>query len=167
MTISLIVAVARNGVIGRDGRMPWHLPADLKQFKRTTMGKPVLMGRKTHQSIGRPLPGRTNIVISRDPDFAAEGCTVVSTIPDALEAARAVAGDEGEVMVIGGGAIYAALLPRADRIYLTRIATDAQGDTRFPDLDPDQWREVRREERPADERNPHDAEFLVLERVDR
>jgi dihydrofolate reductase len=164
MRISLIVAVSRNGVIGRNGTMPWHLPADLRHFKRTTMGKPVVMGRRTHESIGGPLPGRTNIVMTRNRDFRAEGCVVAHSLEEALAAARTAAAARGEVLIIGGGAVYAAFLPRADRIYLTRVAADVPGDTRFPDPDPATWNETGREERPADAQNPYACTFLVLDR---
>jgi dihydrofolate reductase len=169
MRIALIVAVSRNGVIGRNGAMPWHLPADLRRFKRTTLGKPVVMGRRTHESIGRPLSGRTNIVVTHDSTYLAEGCTVVHSVDAALVAARAAAENSAgtgpaEVMIIGGGAMYAAFLPRADRIYLTRVDADVAGDTRFPVLDPAEWREIDREERPADAHNAYACEFLVLDR---
>jgi len=175
MRIALIAAVARNGVIGRDGVMPWRLPADLRHFKRITLGKPVVMGRRTHQSIGRPLPGRANIVITRDPDYRAEGCTVVHSPEEAIAAARAalaargeVPGEiPGEVMVIGGGSIYAVCLPWAERIYLTRVDAEVAGDTRFPALDSADWRETSRAELPADADNPHACVFLVLDRLGR
>ncbi len=174
MRISMIVAVSRNGVIGKDGAMPWHLPADLQRFKRITLGKPVVMGRRTHESIGRPLPGRTNIVLTRDRDYRAAGCILAHTIDEALAAARAAAcaarepgRDEvpGEAMVIGGAAVYAAFLPRADRLYLTRVDAEVAGDTRFPELNPAEWVETDREERPADARNPYACSFLVLDRL--
>lgn len=161
MILSLIVAMADNRVIGRDGGMPWRLPADLRYFKRITLGKPIVMGRRTHQAIGRPLPGRHNIVISSDPDYRAAGCTVVSSPQAALTAA----GDAPEVMLIGGGQLYRQMLPRAARIYLTEVHARPEGDLRFPELDPAEWRETWREEHPADARNPHPYDFVVLERV--
>ena len=161
MIISFVVAMSRNRVIGRDNRLPWHLPADLQHFNRVTMGKPVLMGRKTHESIGRPLPGRTNIVVSRDPEYRAEGCVVVNSIEEALRAA----GDVEELMVIGGAEFFQQLLARADRIHLTLIEEDFEGDVLFPELEPDEWRELSREEHGPDERNPHAYSFRVLERV--
>ncbi|MBT3809950.1 MAG: dihydrofolate reductase [Rhodospirillaceae bacterium] len=157
--ISLIVAVAENGVIGRDGDLPWRIPADLKFFKETTTGHPIVMGRKTHQSIGRALPGRKNIVITRDPDFAGEDIAVVGD----LEAALAAAGDADEVMVIGGAQIYELALPRAHRIYLTEVHVAADGETRFPDLDRASWRETARVDHPADGDTPAFS-FVTLER---
>jgi len=160
MRISLIAAVASNGVIGRENRLPWRLPADLQRFKHLTMGKPIVMGRRTWESIGRPLPGRHNIVVTRDAGFRGEGCTVVHGIEQALEAA----GDCAELMVMGGANLYAQLLPRADRLYLTRVQADIEGDTKFPSLDPGQWVEIERESHRADERNQYDYDFVVLER---
>lgn len=159
MRISLIVAVAENGVIGRDGDLPWRIPADLKFFKDTTMGKPIVMGRKTYESIGRALPGRTNIVITRDPDFSADDVYVA----DGLDAALELAGTAEEVMVIGGAQIYALALPRTDRIYLTRVHATPVGDVTFPDIDPDVWLETSREERPPEGDVPGYA-FVTLER---
>ncbi len=137
--VSLIVAMARNGVIGRDGGLPWHLPEDLRHFKELTLGKPIIMGRLTHESIGRPLPGRTNIVISRNPAHDAPGCVVVTSLADAIKHAATLVGVDGEVMVIGGAQIYREALPRADRLYLTRVEVDAEGDTVFPELDASDW----------------------------
>ena len=157
--ISLIVAAARNGVIGRNNQLPWHLPGDLKYFKGVTLGKPVVMGRKTFQSIGRPLPGRANVVLTRDPAWRAEGVTVVHD----LRAALAVAGDlaaGGEIMVIGGAEIFSAALPLAQRLYLTEVQAEIEGDATFPQPDPAHWREVSREQRPGE---PPYA-FVVLER---
>ena len=161
MKISMVVAMDARGVIGRDNGLPWHLPADLQHFKRTTMGKPILMGRKTHESIGRPLPGRTNIVITRDSGYQADGCVVVHSIDAALEAA----GDQDEIMVIGGAEFYRQVLPRTDTIYLTRIHESFDGDTRFPDLNAADWREVERSDQVADARNLHDYSFIRLDRV--
>ena len=162
MMISLIVAVGRQDEIGKAGKMPWHLPADLKHFKRNTLGKPVLMGRKTLEAIGRPLPERLNLVLTRDAGFRAAGCETVTS----LEAAIRTAAGTPELMVIGGGEIYRLAWDRADRIYLTRIQADVEGaDTFFPQLEPDQWREVSREEHRADEKNPFDYAFLVFDRV--
>jgi dihydrofolate reductase len=159
--ISFVVAMARNRVIGRDNGLPWRLPADLRHFKTITLGKPVVMGRKTFDSIGRPLPGRTNIVVTRDPAYTAEGCVVVHSI----EAALAAAGDVEEVMVIGGADFYRQLLPRAGRIYLTLIDADVEGDTWFPELDETRWRERTREDHAPDEENPHGYSFILLESV--
>lgn len=135
MSISLIVAASTNNVIGSDGELPWHLPDDLRNFKRLTTGKPIVMGRKTHESIGRPLPDRRNVVISRDLDYEAAGCDVVAS----PAAAMALLNDAEEVMIIGGGQIYAAFLPSADRIHFTRVHTEADGDVTFPDLDENEW----------------------------
>jgi len=161
MKTSIIVAMDSNGVIGKDNELPWHLPADLQHFKKTTMGKPILMGRKTWESIGRPLPGRTNIVITRDSDYQADGCVVVNSI----DAAIAAAGEQDEVMVIGGAEFYRQVLPRADTLYLTRIHASFDGDTVFPGLNAADWREVERSDQSADEKNPHDYSFIRLERV--
>jgi len=141
MKISLIAAMAENHVIGRNNQLPWRLPADLKRFKALTMGKPIVMGRKTWESLGRPLPGRTNIVITRDIGYQAEGCVVVHSIDQALE----VAAGSDEVMVIGGEKLYQQVLDRADRLYLTLVKSDVEGDTWFPEFDLTQWREVQRE----------------------
>ncbi|MBO6784027.1 MAG: type 3 dihydrofolate reductase [Alphaproteobacteria bacterium] len=158
--LTLIVAVADNGVIGRDGGLPWRLPGDLAHFKATTMGKPIVMGRKTWESLGRPLPGRDNIVVTRDPAYVADGAAVAAD----LDAALAAAGDAGEVMIIGGAEIYALALPRADRIHLTRVHASPEGDTHFPDLDLDRWREVAREDHDADGDSPAYS-FVTLERA--
>lgn len=163
MQISMIAAMAHDRVIGLDNQMPWHLPADLAHFKRVTLGKPVLMGRKTFESIGRPLPGRRNLVISRNPDYRVEGVEVV----DSVEAAMALltGGDATpELMVIGGGHLYAQLLPRADRLYLTRIDLAVEGDTRFPAFDDGQWQLVESEPHAADEKNPHPYRFETWQR---
>jgi dihydrofolate reductase len=158
--ISIVVAMDRNRLIGRGNALPWHLPADLAHFKAVTLGKPILMGRKTYESIGRPLPGRHNIVITRNAGYAAPGCTVVSGV----EAALAAAGEAPEVMLIGGAQLYAELLSRAGRIYLTRIDAVFEGDAWFPALDAGEWRETECSVHAADERNPYPYSFLVLER---
>ncbi|EPU1980241.1 type 3 dihydrofolate reductase [Escherichia coli] len=161
MQISMIAAMAHDRVIGLDNQMPWHMPADLAHFKRVTLGKPVLMGRKTFESIGRPLPGRRNLVISRNPAYQAEGVEVI----DSVEAALALLGEGvDELMVIGGGHLYGQLLPRADRLYLTRIDLVVAGDTRFPAFDDEQWRLVESEAHPADEKNPHPYRFETWQR---
>jgi dihydrofolate reductase len=161
MKISIIVAMDANGVIGHDNELPWHLPADLQHFKKTTMGKPILMGRKTYESIGRPLPGRTNIVITRDSRYQAAGCVVVNSIDAAMEAA----GEQEEIMVIGGAEFYRQVLPHTNTIYLTRIHATFDGDTAFPELKDADWREVERSDQAADEKNPHDYSFIRLDRV--
>lgn len=162
MTIlSLIVAHADNRIIGKDNDMPWHLPADLAYFKQTTLGKPIVMGRKTYESIGRPLPGRKNIVISRDASYQAEGITSVTSVEQALLAA----GDVEEVMVIGGGAIYQHCISAAQRLYITHIKADIEGDTSFPDYDVDNvWLKTESVLREADEKNKYDLDFCIYER---
>ncbi len=162
MKLSLVVAVAENGVIGRDGGLPWHLPADLKRFRRLTLGHHVVMGRKTHASIGRALDGRVNLVVTSRPHEVAPGCRAVPDLETALELARAAG--EDEALVIGGAALYAEALPLADRIYLTRVAAEVEGDVRFPPLDPAAWYEVSREEHPSDERHASPYAFTLLER---
>jgi dihydrofolate reductase len=157
MGLSLIVARASNGVIGKDNQLPWHLPADLKHFKAITMGKPIVMGRKTFESIGRPLPGRQNIVVTRNPDFTASGITVVHSV----EAAITAANETEEIMIIGGTELYKLSLPLADRIYLTDIQQDFDGDAHFPSLD-SQWREVSREDHVSDDGLSYS--FCVFER---
>ncbi len=159
--ISLIVAMAAERVIGSDNAMPWHLPADLAWFKKHTINKPVIMGRKTFQSIGRALPQRTNIVVSRQPLCAP--CPNVHWAED-LEHALKIAGDESEIMVIGGGNIYQQMLPRADRIYLTHIDGEVEGDTQFPEFDTEQWVTVFSEFREQDQQNSHAIFFEILER---
>jgi dihydrofolate reductase len=158
--ISLVVAVAENGLIGRDGGLPWRIPGDLRHFKAVTMGKPIVMGRKTWESLGRPLPGRRNIVITRNADYRAEGAAVAHD----LNAAIAVAGDAPEICVIGGAEIYAQALPRAHRLYLTEVHGAPAGDTFFPAFDRGAWREVSREAIKADEKASHDASIVVLEK---
>ncbi len=159
-SISLVVAASTNNVIGVAGDLPWHLSDDLKRFKALTMGKPIVMGRKTFESIGRALPGRQNIVITRQPDFSAEGCDVVASV----EAAIAKAANADEVMVIGGGEIYRLFLPLAERIYLTRVNVEVEGDTLFPELDANSWQEVSREAHVASESNDHDFAILTYVR---
>jgi dihydrofolate reductase len=158
-TISLIVAMGTSRVIGRENRLPWRMPADMKRFRVISMGKAVIMGRKTYQSIGKPLAGRHNIVLTRDRTFEAAGCTVAHSIEEALAAAG-----EGEIMVIGGAKVYEQMLPMADRIYLTMIDAQFDGDSYFPLIDMANWREVSRELHAADEGNPYNFAFIVLER---
>jgi dihydrofolate reductase len=159
--ISLIVAVSANGVIGRGGELPWHLSDDLKRFKQLTLGKPIVMGRKTFESIGRALPGRQNIVLTRQSEFAADDCDVVSSI----DAAIAASGDAGEIVVIGGSEIYKLFLPLAERIYMTRVQIDVDGDVRFPELDDELWQETERENHDADDLNEYEFTTSVLERT--
>lgn len=167
MRISIIVAASRNGVIGDRGGMPWRMPSDLKHFRASTMGKPVIMGRKTFQSLPKALDGRDNIVITRDASFSAPGAFVVSTLEGAVELGRELARRRGaeEIMVIGGGEIYAAALPLADRVYLTRIDATVDGDTAFPDLPSDHWRLGSRELMEKGAKDESDAAFEVWERT--
>lgn len=164
MITALVVAVAENGVIGRDGALPWALPADLKHFRTLTTGHHVVMGRRTHLSIGRALPERTNLVLTRHPEQVAVGCRAVAT----LDAALTIARDAGEssCFVIGGAGVYAQALPHAQRIYLTEVHAALDGDVHFPPLDRASWVETAREARAADERNPYALAFTVLERRD-
>ena len=158
--ISIIVAASTNNAIGIRGELPWRLSSDLQHFNATTMGKPIVMGRKTWDSIGRPLPGRQNIVITRQAGFVAEGCDVVASLAEAAEAA----GDENEIMVIGGSEIYSLALPMADRLYLTRVHAAVDGDAFFPEIDATEWRLIDDEHHEADERNEHPYSFRVFER---
>ncbi len=160
MTISLIVAMAKNRVIGHDNRMPWHLPAELAHFKRITMGHPIIMGRKTHESIGKPLAGRRNIVVTRNAAFGADGIEVAHSLADALKLCH-----DADAFVIGGATIYAEALPFVDRLYITEIDAEPIGDTRFPAIDRAAWKEISREARARDEKNPLDMSFTVLERI--
>ena len=160
MRLSLIVAVAKNRVIGNKNEMPWHLPADFAYFKKITTGHPIIMGRKTFESIGRPLPGRRNIVVSRNPVFRADGVEVVASLELAINACH-----REDAFVIGGATLYAEALPRVDRVYLTEVDAAPDGDTLFPVLDKNQWREIARERREADEKNIHAMEFVVLEKI--
>jgi dihydrofolate reductase len=167
MRVALIVAMAENGVIGRDGGLPWHISEDLKYFKARTIGKPVVMGRKTHQAIGRPLPGRPNIVVSRDPDFSVPGIHTAGGLKSALATAGDLAGDNGadEIMVIGGADIYCQALEGADRIYLTEVHAAVEGDARFPDFDRSEWREISRERHPAGGPGSPPYSFVILDRI--
>lgn len=161
--ISLIVAVARNRVIGEDNRMIWHISEDLKHFKAITSGHPVIMGRKTFESLGRPLPHRTNVVISRQTDYRAEGCTVVNSLIAALLLFPATE----EVFIIGGAQIYAQALPLADRFYLTEVDADYSGDTYFPEWDRSGWRLTEHKSFPRGEKFPHPFAFLRYDRIRR
>jgi dihydrofolate reductase len=157
--ISMIAAMADNRVIGKDNDMPWHLPADLQHFKKVTLGKPVIMGRKTFESIGRPLPGRQNIVITRNMDWQMEGVDVVSSPDAALE----LVGDVEEVMVIGGGNIYQQFLERCTRLYLTFIELAVEGDTQFPDWnDVGSWTQTETEPHQPDDKNKYHYQFVTL-----
>ena len=161
LAVSLVVAMARNHVIGRDNSLPWHLPEDLRHFKTVTLGKPVLMGRRTFESIGRPLPGRTNLVLTRDTGWKSDGVIVAHSLDDAL----ARCGAAQELAGIGGAEIFRLLLPLATRIYLTRIDADIPGDTVFPPLDYAQWVEIDNRRFSADGRNAYNMTFVTLERV--
>lgn len=160
MTISLVAAMGFNRVIGKDNAMPWHLPADLRHFKQITMGKPVIMGRKTYESIGRALPGRYNIVVTRDMGLKAQGATVVHSSGEAL----AAAGEVEEVMIIGGQSLYEEFLPKAETLYLTLVQAQVEGDTYFPEYSHADWEEVSREVHDADPENPYAYAFVVLRR---
>ncbi len=160
MIISIIAAMDIKGVIGLEGALPWYLSADLKRFKAVTMGKPLIMGRKTHESIGRPLPGRKNIVLTQSQEFKAEGCTVVHSLEEAL----LVAGEVDEVMVMGGSGIYDQSLNRANRLYITEVHADVSGDVYFPEFDIGEWVEIEREDHSADDKNDFDYSFVVMER---
>lgn len=167
--ISLIVAMANDRVIGKDNQMPWHLPADLKHFKSVTLGKPVIMGRKTHESIGMVLPGRKNIIISRNPDYRSdfhnEHCEVVTSLDAALEVALELEKGENEIMIIGGANIYGQMIDQADKLYLTFIDLDVDGDARFPDWTHHNWKEVSREQHQPDEKNKYHYQFVELHRI--
>jgi dihydrofolate reductase len=162
--LSLIAAVARNGVIGRDNQIPWRLPSDLKRFKALTLGHPVVMGRKTFQSIGRPLPGRDNIVVSRH-GFRADGALVVSSLDEGLELAQAKAGQGGEVFVIGGAEIYRETLPLADRLYITEVDVTPAGDATFPGIDGEVWRIVQSHDWLRPEGDSAPARLVVYDRL--
>lgn len=159
MKISLIAAASENNVIGKNGKLAWCLPADLKHFRELTKGHPVIMGRKTYESIGRPLPGRMNIVVTRRDNVKIEGCTVVRSLNEALQAS-----ETSEAFVIGGGEIYKQSLPLASRIYLTRVHAMVEGDVIFPEIDSREWSEISHERHEADAENPHPYTFLVYER---
>jgi dihydrofolate reductase len=158
--VTMVVAAAADNVIGRKGELPWRLPEDLRRFKELTMGKPIVMGRRTFESIGRPLPGRRNIVVSRRPGLRLEGCEV----SDSPDAALALAGQAEEVMVIGGQQLYEAFLPRATRIHMTRVHETIEGDAFFPQLPPDEWQVVWSESHPATREQPLAHTFEILER---
>jgi len=168
MKLSLIVAKAANGCIGRDNKLPWYLPGDLKYFKQATFGK-IIMGRKTWESLKGPLPGRANIVISRQAGYAAEGAKVVASLDEAIRLAESIALIDGvdEVVVIGGAQIYAEALPRADVLYITDVHADVEGDAFFPEYDASLWQEAGRQDFSAEGPNPYDYSFVVFQRVSR
>ena len=159
--IALVVAIAENNVIGKDNQLIWHLPADLRHFKNITMGHPIIMGRKTYESIGKPLPGRTTIIITRQPDYNAEGCLVVNSVQEAVAGAKKL--DE-QAYIIGGAEIYRQALDLTDTIYLTRIHQSFNGDTFFPELKPDMWETVSEEHHEPDEKNKYSYSFIKFER---
>ncbi|MGZ8144105.1 MAG: dihydrofolate reductase [Methylosarcina sp.] len=163
MKITLIVAMTSDRVIGLKNKMPWHLPADLKRFRKITMGSPILMGRKTFESIGKPLPGRTNIIISRNPEYRQAGCLVFNDLEKAIKAGCQLA---EEIFVIGGSDLYEATLPMARTLYLTEIKKDFPGDTFFPEIDPDEWTEQEREDIRNDPTAGFDYSFLKWVRRD-
>lgn len=162
--------MSRNRVIGRNNKLPWYLPGDLRYFKQATMGKPIIMGRKTWDSIGRPLPGRMNVVVTRDPEWQPPAGTVkAGSLDEALVRAEAQAELDGsdEVMVIGGGQIYAEMLPRVDRMYVTQVHAEVEGDAWFPEVNWDEWEEIGREDFSASDNNPYDYSFVVYQRTSR
>ncbi|MBX4197329.1 dihydrofolate reductase [Candidatus Saccharibacteria bacterium] len=154
MKVSIVVAASQKGVIGKQGGLPWHLPDEMARFKQITMGHPIIMGRKTHESIGRALPGRQNIIVSRDKNYLAEGCEVVSSIDEALAAAKPTQ----EVFIIGGANLYNQVIDRVDKIYLTRIKAEIDGDTFF-DFDENNWKQILSEKYSADQANQYAFEF--------
>ncbi len=164
MKISMIAAMAHQRVIGKDNKMPWHLPADLAFFKKTTIGSPILMGRKTYDSIGRPLPKRLNIVISRNPNLKIAGCEVVHSLAQALKLANEKSVNSKELFITGGSHLYASFLPQADRLYLTLIDAQLEGDTFFPDYSQYQWQQVKRIDHQPDEKNNYPYSFVILDR---
>ena len=159
--LSMIVAMAENRAIGKNNELLWHLPKDFQHFKSVTMGKPILMGRKTYESIGIPLPGRKNIVITRDADFAAEGVVVVHSIVSALEEAK----DYDDVMIIGGASFYQQMLPMVDRLYLTVVHESFDGDVFFPEINPLEWNTLETTKHQADKKNQYSFSLLMLERI--
>ncbi|HUD96156.1 MAG TPA: dihydrofolate reductase [Woeseiaceae bacterium] len=161
MNVTLIVAASTNDVIGRNGALPWHLPEDLRLFRELSLGKAVIMGRRTHEAIGRPLPGRRNIVISRQPDLQLDGCEVVGS----PEAALALVEGDDEVMVIGGELVYRQFLPRANRLHLTRVHVTVEGDTFLPSLDTAEWRVAAEQDYPANDTRPLGFTFVTFERI--
>jgi dihydrofolate reductase len=163
MTISLIVAAAKNNAIGKDGKLPWHLPNDMKHFKNITWGMPIVMGRKTYESLGKALPGRKNIVISRQMGWKADGVIAVKNIEDALFVVKEA--DAKEVMVIGGGEIYKTLFDKARRIYLTRVEAEPDADTFFPSLKPEEWQLMSQQDHEADAKNAYNYSFQTWERI--
>lgn len=165
LKLAIVVAVAENGVIGRGNELPWQLPDDLRRFKELTLGKPIIMGRRTHESIGRALPGRMNIVVTRQAGLQAPGCIVVHSFADALLAAADAPGDATEAAVIGGAQLYGVALPEVSRIHLTRVHASIPGDTLFPALQAHEWRETTVAQHPADERHAYSFSYVEMTRV--
>lgn len=162
MIISIIVAIAKNNVIGKGNELPWHLPADFEYFKKTTAGKPVIMGYKTHLSIGKVLPGRKNIVLCNDPKLKVIGGAIIA---ESFEKAFELANDSDEAFIIGGANVYAQGLNFADRLYITEVQADVDGDIYFPEFNRNQWKEIKREKRPKDTENFYDLDFVVYEKI--
>ncbi len=160
--ISLLVAMDRNQLIGKNNDLPWRLPADLAYFKRVTMGHTIIMGRKTYDSIGRPLPGRENIIVTRDTSYKAEGCKVIHSIEEIVKMNQQT---DQELFVIGGAEIFKEILPHSDRLYITEINKEFEGDTYFPAFEKDKWKVTSREQGIKDEKNPYDYTFLVYEKI--
>ena len=160
MKLSIIAAMDKNRVIGKDGNLPWHISSDLKNFKKITMGKPILMGRKTHESIGRVLPGRENIILTKKRNYSAEGCIVKNSLDEVLSNCKKVS----ELIVMGGATLYEQTLDKAEKLYITEVRACIEGDIFFPEYDPDQWLEISRNSFKADENNEYDYSFTVLER---
>jgi dihydrofolate reductase len=165
--VTHVVAIAENGVIGAEGGLPWRLSSDLKRFKRDTMGKPIVMGRKTFDTIGKPLPGRGNIVVTRQPDFAPDGIIVVPSIDSALEQAVALAKSGGvdEICIIGGGELYRQTLGNADRLYVTHVMAAPEGDTFYPEIEAAEWRPSHREPVPAGEKDDVETLYVIYEHI--
>ncbi|MDC9725495.1 MAG: type 3 dihydrofolate reductase [Gammaproteobacteria bacterium] len=161
MKLAIIVATDKKGLIGRENDLPWKLSADLQYFRRVTMGKPLIMGRNTHESIGRALPGRKNIIVTTNIDYQAEGCCVVHSVEEAIAACD----DVDEVMVMGGASLYKQLLPQAERLYLTQVHASLEGDTWFPDWQRSDWQEINREDYSADNKNEYPYSFIVFDRI--
>ena len=160
MIISFVVAMSKNRVIGKDNSIPWNMPADFKHMRELTIGKPLIMGRKTHESIGKPLPNRTNIILTRDKNYKSEGCTVVHSVEDALNAAEGAK----EAIIFGGEDIYKLFLSKADKMYLTIIDAEIDGDTYFPEFKLANWEEIYHIHHPKDDRHTHDFSFVTLEK---
>lgn len=163
LKLSMIAAMGKGRVIGKDNNMPWHLPADLQHFKKTTLGSPIIMGRKTYDSIGRPLPGRLNIILSRNTKLVIEGCSIVNSLEDAIDLAGKT--DASEIFITGGAHLYNKFLENTDRLYLTLIDEEFKGDTYFPDYTQFNWKEVTKENYKADDKNPHAYSFVTLDRI--